>query len=422
MADSRDVSAYVLLGDPGAGKTTAFRCECAALGAEHALRVDARDFLTFDPAAHPEWRRKTAALLLADCDGCALRPPAPNARYPVLDRCVEAPEGAAESAAVAARTGPGSAVFRRALATRLFTSPDEGRFSPVHRHVAEFLAARHTARLIKDGLPVRRVLALITGGDGKVVTPLRGFAGWLAALCGRSADRRELIDRDPVGVAVYGDARGFPPDDKRRLLEVLYREASHLAEFPSASGAGAFVTADLDPLLREILSEPRRDSEHQRFVFFVLRAAAGPLPDVSELLLQVVRDDGRDPDVRAAALQAFFRTAPDGQETGAALVVLLDEVHRGDVSDPADELRDMLLAHLFPGCLPASRVLDYLTDGPGRKSFWHSLPERATESLSTAEARRIVVCVIDVAAPPPRAVPEPAATTGGLPSQSSAPR
>ena len=545
LAACRDASAYVLLGDPGAGKTTAFQRECAALGAEHARLVDARDFKR-DLAAQPVWHGKTlfidgldevragssdartpfdaiharlealgrprfrlscraadwlgandrdrlqsvapdgrvavlmldpltpddvlrildernvsdaaafiesaaergldalltnpqslamlvdvvgsggewpgsrsetferacrsmveetneehriafdarrvpwdelvdaagrlcAALLLADCDGCALRPPAPNARYPVLDRCVEAPDGAAESAAVAARTGPGSAVFRRALATRLFTSPDEGCFSPVHRHVAEFLAARHTARLIEDGLPVRRVLALITGGDGKVVTPLRGFAGWLAALCGRSGDRRELIDRDPVGVAVYGDARGFPPDDKRRLLEVLHREASHLAEFPPASGAGAFVTADLDPLLREILSEPRRDSEHQRFVFFVLRAAAGPLPDVSELLPEVVRDEGREPDVRAAALQAFVRTAPDGQETGAALVVLLDEVRRGDVSDPAGELRDMLLAHLFPGRLPASRVLDYLTDGPGRKSFWHSLPERATD-------------------------------------------
>ena len=369
---------------------------------EHRIALDAR---------HVPWDelvdaagRLCAALLLADCDGCALRPPASNARHPVLDRCVEVPEGAAESAVVAARTGPGSAVFLRALATRLFTSPDGERFSPVHRHVAEFLAARHVARLIEDGLPVRRVLALIAGGDGKVVTPLRGFAGWLAALCGRSADRRELIDRDPVGVAVYGDARGFPPDDKRRLLEVLHREASQLAEFPSASGAGAFVTADLDPLLREILSEPRRDSEHQRFVYFVLSAAAGPLPAAAELLLGIVRDDGRDPDVRAAALQAFIRTAPDGQETGAALVVLLNEVHRGDVSDPADELRDMLLAHLFPGRLPASRVLDYLTDRPGRKSFWHSLPARATEGDVAVLLDHLVHC---------RGAPDPAAAGPG---------
>ncbi len=541
LATYRDVPAYVLLGDPGAGKTTAFQCECAALGAEHARLITARDFQTFDPAACPEWSGKTlfidgldevrtgssdararfdairkrlkalgrprfrlscraadwlgandrdrlqsvapdgrvtvlaldpltsddvsrildernvpdaaafiqsaadrgldalfanpqslgmlvdvvgsggewpdsrtetfkracrsmveetneehriafdarhvspheivdaagrlcAGLLLADCDGCTLRGPASNARYPVLDRCVEALDGAAESAPAAQER------LRRALATRLFTSPDGERFSPVHRHVAEFLAARHVARRIEDGLPVRRVLALMTGGDGKVVTPLRGLAGWLAALCRRSADRRELIDRDPVGVALYGDARGFPPDDKRRLLEALHREAPHLAEFPPASGAGAFVTADLEPALGEILGEPRRDPEHQRFVYFVLRAAAGPLPGVSELLLDVARDDGRYPDIRAAALHAFIRTAAHGQETNAALNVLLDDIRCGDRSDPGDELRDALLSHLFPHHLPASRVLDYLTDGTGRTSFWHSLPERAPDA------------------------------------------
>ena len=54
----RDVPAYVLLGDPGAGKTTAFEVECAALG-ENACLITARDFLTFDPQSHPEWHDKT---------------------------------------------------------------------------------------------------------------------------------------------------------------------------------------------------------------------------------------------------------------------------------------------------------------------------------------------------------------------------
>ena len=54
----RDAPAYVLLGDPGAGKTTAFEIEREALG-EQACLVSARDFLTFDPQHHPEWRGKT---------------------------------------------------------------------------------------------------------------------------------------------------------------------------------------------------------------------------------------------------------------------------------------------------------------------------------------------------------------------------
>ena len=57
----RDVPAYVLLGDPGAGKTTAFEAECEALGEKAYFRViTADDFLTFDVSDHPpEWRDKT---------------------------------------------------------------------------------------------------------------------------------------------------------------------------------------------------------------------------------------------------------------------------------------------------------------------------------------------------------------------------
>ena len=326
--------------------------------------------------------RLCAGLLLADCDGYAQGRPASNARYPVLDCCVPEPDGSRESAASATRAAARGArrLLRRALGTRLFTSSHEGRYSPVHRHVAEFLAARHVARLIEAGLPFRRVLALIAGGDGTVVTALRGFSGWLAALCRCSYMRRELIDRDPVGVALYGDARSLPTDDKRRLLETVHRDASRLVELPSPSGAKSFVTSDLEPALLEILTDPGRGRERQSFVCFVLHAAAAPLSGVSELLLNVVRDAGRYPDVRAAALETFIRTVPGGPDREAALVVLLDEVHGGIVPDPDGELRQTLLSHLFPDSVPASRVLDYLTEGGDRKRFWYFLPERATDA------------------------------------------
>ncbi|MCY4594624.1 MAG: hypothetical protein OXC19_07460 [Bryobacterales bacterium] len=54
----RSVSAYVLLGDPGSGKTTAFKAESAALG-EEACFVTARNLLALDLESHPEWRDKT---------------------------------------------------------------------------------------------------------------------------------------------------------------------------------------------------------------------------------------------------------------------------------------------------------------------------------------------------------------------------
>ena len=58
LADFRKRPAYVLLGDPGSGKSTSFEAECDALGPAACL-ITAGDFLTFDLRAHPEWRGKT---------------------------------------------------------------------------------------------------------------------------------------------------------------------------------------------------------------------------------------------------------------------------------------------------------------------------------------------------------------------------
>ncbi len=58
LADHRDASAYVLLGEPGSGKTTAFEMECHA-DPEGSELVSARDFAELDLESHPEWRGKT---------------------------------------------------------------------------------------------------------------------------------------------------------------------------------------------------------------------------------------------------------------------------------------------------------------------------------------------------------------------------
>ena len=58
LEEFRSTSAYVLLGDPGTGKTTAFETECKALE-ENACLITARNFLALDVNNHPEWRDKT---------------------------------------------------------------------------------------------------------------------------------------------------------------------------------------------------------------------------------------------------------------------------------------------------------------------------------------------------------------------------
>ena len=57
----RETSTWVLLGDPGAGKTTAFEEEAKRSGGV-GLFVSARDFLTFDPENRAEWRERTLFL------------------------------------------------------------------------------------------------------------------------------------------------------------------------------------------------------------------------------------------------------------------------------------------------------------------------------------------------------------------------
>ena len=54
LSKFRSTPAFVLLGDPGAGKTTEFDQEWKALG-DAALLLTARNFITLDPGSHPEW-------------------------------------------------------------------------------------------------------------------------------------------------------------------------------------------------------------------------------------------------------------------------------------------------------------------------------------------------------------------------------
>ena len=254
-------------------------------------------------------------------------------------------------------------MLRPALATKLFKGVSNNCFTPVHRHIAEFLAGRHIAGVIAAGLPARRAISMITGKDGIVVTEMRELSLWLAAHC--QDVRTGLIEEDPVGVGLYGNIPEFSLEEKRALLTALNREASR----PDSSVWGwpaafrALATPELKSEFRKILTRSSREEEHQRFVHLALLILTEGecLPGFSELLLEIVRDDTRRPHINYAALETFIQNCPDSEEKTDQLKTLLVDIKDGNVSDPDKRLLAILLNHLYPRYLSPSEVWDYLS-------------------------------------------------------------
>ena len=280
-------------------------------------------------------------------------------------------------------------ILRHALGTRVFEWADECRAAPVHRQIAEFLGARYLAGLIRDGLPVGRVLALMTGHDGVVVSELRGLAAWLAAHSKFS--RQEIIARDPLGTVLYGDVRGFSSDEKHRLLACLEREATRnpwlIAGIQLDSRLGDIATPDMEAHFREILAVPARDDARQAFIVIVIEMLAhGPaLPGLADPMMGIVRDATWWPRIRQRAHNAFIRSRRDREKAFAELEALIADVYADRVPDADDDLLGCLLNTLYPEALSAQEVLKYLRVSkrpdhcPNYEYFWtQRLPNKST--------------------------------------------
>ena len=285
-------------------------------------------------------------------------------------------------------SGGNQAILRHVLRTRLFESPGENHVAPTHRQIAEFLAGRYLSKRVGTGLPVGRVLALMTGEDGGVVSELRGLSAWLAAH--DKTSRGEIVDRDPFGTVLYGDVRGFSREDKHQILKCMHRETKKNPWLSSVdwidSRFGDFATNDMEDDFHEILTNPARDGARQRFVLIVLQSLTHGqvIGALSDLLMRTIRDDSWWPSVRCQALDALIGYVEQGIGT-VDLRVLLEDIRAGSVSDPDDELLGVLLKELYPKVLSASDLLKYLKI-PEKPSlygkyvlFWiRYLPENST--------------------------------------------
>ena len=283
-------------------------------------------------------------------------------------------------------SSPAMASCRAVLRTRLFKGNGSGQFSPAHRTVAEYLAAHYLAQRINDGLPSKRVLALMLGEDAGVVPELRGLHAWLAAIAAGNL-RLELIDRDPLGVILNGDVRSFTRAEKRHVLDALFDEAKRNTNFRTQSrdsqAFGALATVDMAEDFRSLLRSADRSAAHLVLIDCVLDALAHgqSMPGLKAELEQVVRDASYWPGSRTEALQILLALERrDGQWPVSRQ--LLADIQYGKVHDSEDELLGTLLSALYPGQLSPAEIWLYFRKPKSDVllgsywSFWHYLAEK----------------------------------------------
>ena len=281
--------------------------------------------------------------------------------------------------------------FHNVLSTNLFSMVVPDHFEPVHKHIAEFLAGRYLSQLLdKNKLPINRILSLMTGEDGGIVSEMRGIAAWIAAH--NKIGRSEIIDLDPLGVVSYGDIASFSTSEKQQILEKLAQESRDipwlLATAKLDSHLGLLASNDMADYITDKLSGINHNDYQLPFVeLLICSIAHNPnIPDISTTLVHLLRSNAWPGTINYLVLSALESHA-DSETSLVELKTLADEIFTGKIPDDDDSLLGKLLRILYPRFLSPTETLGYLRT-PKQASFfadyftfWNQyIPENSTES------------------------------------------
>lgn len=287
--------------------------------------------------------------------------------------------------ALNALPNPENLPFDEAIASRLFKEIGPDVFAPVHRTVAEFLAASYIAEGLKAKLSLGRVLALICGSDGGVVSGMRGLSAWLASLA--PIARLACSRLDPLGVLLFSDARSFTVAEKSTLIDELGDGVASSPLFRWSDWGGrpfsVLVTPEMLPVIGQRLAGQDRSEGNQTVVLALLEGLqlAPPVPALAPTLLTMVRDASWWQSLRLQALRIYVRWV---SVNDVSVRALLDDVHVGTVNDEDDEFLGTLLVAMYPQALSSSVLPQFLH--PPKKSnligmytmFWRHDLERVS--------------------------------------------
>ncbi len=254
------------------------------------------------------------------------------------------------------------------LTRRLFISHEVDRFDPIHRTIAEFLAAEDLSNRVMNGLPIDRVMALICGVDGRPVSSLRGLFAWLMCKVGHLAEG--YVERDPYGVATYGDASVLPPNAQCAVWAGLrtLRDPWFLANEDDRGSFRGLANLNTAKIIREILQDPAT-GVHLKIA--ALEAIANSTENIglNTIIRAIVSEKNENAWIRSTALRAFAKSVqndwPQLNSLDAELVQATDDL---DAIEVRAELLRMTRAH---GNLPRRllSIMDKLVLPRGNGAF-----------------------------------------------------
>jgi hypothetical protein len=201
-----------------------------------------------------------------------------------------------------------------ALGRRVFEAASEPEtVDYVHRTTAEYLGAEWIAHAVRAGLPIGRVVALM-GVDGHPAPELRGLHAWLAVHLPEHAER--LIDADPYGVLIYGDAASLSRALCKRLVSAFRQQSDANPWFRG----GNYLSSSIAALAREDMVDEFREMLRSDDVGFGVRGIivealvlGTPLPALQNDLAYVLERSTRPYAERLYALIALLRLGEEGK-------------------------------------------------------------------------------------------------------------
>lgn len=196
------------------------------------------------------------------------------------------------------------------LTRRVFTHIDTESVSYIHRTIAEFLGAKWLAEEVeKNGLPIKRLLSLI-GYEDHPASELKGLYAWLVTLL--PLDYSYLIDNDPYGVLMYGDAASLAPSGRKKIMESLFllqkRDPWFRANNWSDNPLAALSGKDMIPIFKQILSSPESGFHLRDIVLGALREG-DIIPELTSELVYILSDSSAVLKEREDVVSVLLKTS-----------------------------------------------------------------------------------------------------------------